>query len=632
MAEQRYQVSRPWDSQLRTADQSPKALPPNTHIADVFDRRDVGGKLLILGNPGSGKTTTMLDLAAVLIQRANDDPQQPIPVMVNLSSWQNANQSLIDWLINELKLKYGVSPKLGKTWLAQKTLLPLLDGLDELPPVRQEPVVQAINDWLQSGDGPTTLLICSRFEEYELYETQLGLNAAICLEPLTDAQLQDYLHALNSDYLWQTLHHDKELLALVRTPLLLSVTMLAQDGLDAQQWQQKPTTIARLEYLLDAYIERRLHEQIRSAEYSMASLSLAKRTRARLVWLAQNLSTSFIDSFSTEEIQSEILDWKIRRVYEVVSSIGFGVLIALIHYLLSTFLFDLISLHFFEIFEPSQGRINEESLEGFIYPYFQGVLWSGVFSGAVGTHFGFRVSRNNIEFTETISIQEIKFHSFKKWMLLGFSWGCIFMLSTSVASLGYWLNSPRLVTMYRNYSVESAQELSIQSIVQAFEYLNNLFLVYLFFLAFFWMVFWIFFGVFKGLGRKAESKVSPHQGMQQNFKLILNSFLLFCGLFMMSFLGFYLSTQEPNINLQDIFKFTFLGVFCSLLMSIASVGWPCIQHFILRLLLFRSQDIPWNYTRFLNYCTDRLLLQRVGGRYRFIHKLLQEHFAAMPLR
>ncbi|MGG6238759.1 hypothetical protein ACQ4N7_08975 [Nodosilinea sp. AN01ver1] len=30
--------------------------------------------------------------------------------------------------------------------------------------------------------------------------------------------------------------------------------------------------------------------------------------------------------------------------------------------------------------------------------------------------------------------------------------------------------------------------------------------------------------------------------------------------------------------------------------------------------------------------TDRLLLQRVGGRYRFIHKLVQEHFAAMPLK
>jgi hypothetical protein len=33
----------------------------------------------------------------------------------------------------------------------------------------------------------------------------------------------------------------------------------------------------------------------------------------------------------------------------------------------------------------------------------------------------------------------------------------------------------------------------------------------------------------------------------------------------------------------------------------------------------------------LDYCTERLLLQRIGGRYRFMHKLLQDHFAAMDL-
>ncbi|MEM6434465.1 MAG: NACHT domain-containing protein [Cyanobacteria bacterium P01_D01_bin.115] len=186
MAEQRNQVTRPWDSQIRTAEQGTKNLDPSTHIADVFDRRDVGGKLLILGNPGSGKTTTMLDLAAVLIQRANAQPDYPMPVMVSLSSWQKANQSITDWLLSELRLKYGVSPKLGQRWLAEKKLLPLLDGLDELPSERQEPVVQAINEWLQSGEGPRRLLVCSRLEEYELYAKKLALNGAVRLEPLTD--------------------------------------------------------------------------------------------------------------------------------------------------------------------------------------------------------------------------------------------------------------------------------------------------------------------------------------------------------------------------------------------------------------------------------------------------------------
>ncbi|MHC5674647.1 hypothetical protein [Nostoc sp.] len=41
---------------------------------------------------------------------------------------------------------------------------------------------------------------------------------------------------------------------------------------------------------------------------------------------------------------------------------------------------------------------------------------------------------------------------------------------------------------------------------------------------------------------------------------------------------------------------------------------------------------PGTGARFLNYCTDRLFLQRVGGRYRFIHKLLQDHFAQMEFK
>ena len=45
-------------------------------------------------------------------------------------------------------------------------------------------------------------------------------------------------------------------------------------------------------------------------------------------------------------------------------------------------------------------------------------------------------------------------------------------------------------------------------------------------------------------------------------------------------------------------------------------------------ILHRTNAIPWNYARFLNHCTERLLLQRVGGRYRFIHRLVQDRFAA----
>jgi predicted lipid-binding transport protein (Tim44 family) len=58
-------------------------------------------------------------------------------------------------------------------------------------------------------------------------------------------------------------------------------------------------------------------------------------------------------------------------------------------------------------------------------------------------------------------------------------------------------------------------------------------------------------------------------------------------------------------------------------------GKACLQHFTLRLILGIKGFIPWNYARFLDYATERVFLQKVGGGYIFIHRMLLEHFAQM---
>src|SRR5262249_19834782 len=60
-------------------------LTPGTGIADAFDQHD--GELLILGEPGSGKTTVLLDLTRTLLERAGRDESLPIPVVFTLSTW-----------------------------------------------------------------------------------------------------------------------------------------------------------------------------------------------------------------------------------------------------------------------------------------------------------------------------------------------------------------------------------------------------------------------------------------------------------------------------------------------------------------------------------------------------------------
>ncbi|MEO1445635.1 MAG: NACHT domain-containing protein, partial [Cyanobacteria bacterium J06635_11] len=61
-------------------------------------------------------------------------------------------------------------------------------------------------------------------------------------------------------------------------------------------------------------------------------------------------------------------------------------------------------------------------------------------------------------------------------------------------------------------------------------------------------------------------------------------------------------------------------------------GEACIKHGILRFILFCQGRIPWHYPRFLDYAAERIFLQKVGGGYIFIHRLLLEHFAAMPMK
>jgi Cdc6-like AAA superfamily ATPase len=81
----------------------------------------------------------------------------------------------------------------------------------------------------------------------------------------------------------------------------------------------------------------------------------------------------------------------------------------------------------------------------------------------------------------------------------------------------------------------------------------------------------------------------------------------------------------------------FFGLFYGLLSSLGFGlffgqffgGMAYLQHYLLRVLLWRNRVIPWYYVRFLEEMTDRILLQRIGGGYRFISPLLLGYFATL---
>jgi hypothetical protein len=61
------------------------SLSAPASIVEAYD--GAGSGLLILGAPGAGKSTLLRELASELIVRAEQDAAQPVPAIVNLSSW-----------------------------------------------------------------------------------------------------------------------------------------------------------------------------------------------------------------------------------------------------------------------------------------------------------------------------------------------------------------------------------------------------------------------------------------------------------------------------------------------------------------------------------------------------------------
>ena len=72
-------VEHPWDMVVQMPEREPQTVATGTTMLEFFDRAN--GALLILGAPGAGKTTMLLDLARQAIERAQTDPLSPIPVV-----------------------------------------------------------------------------------------------------------------------------------------------------------------------------------------------------------------------------------------------------------------------------------------------------------------------------------------------------------------------------------------------------------------------------------------------------------------------------------------------------------------------------------------------------------------------
>jgi hypothetical protein len=265
-------------------------------FAEAFEH--YGGCVLLLGEPGAGKTTTLLMYARDAITTRLSDPEKPLPILGLVSSWDSQAQTpLAAWLAaGYADLNASTISQLIESGRAML----LLDGLDELGSERPidpnkpdgakyDPRLRFVHMMAESlsgnGDVPqssrTSVLVTCRAQDYQTIGAKLPLNGAVTLKPLDDLQIEAYLD--EQPELRALLDSDAKLREMLRTPLLLSIFGFAY----REMTPEKRTRLAKLETagdlrdeLFQTYItERYAHEERQRGRLAFSREELVEKLR-----------------------------------------------------------------------------------------------------------------------------------------------------------------------------------------------------------------------------------------------------------------------------------------------------------------------------------------------------------------
>ena len=503
-------IANPWDVILETRDSSPQPLPEGTKVIDIFDKIGAGRTLLILGEPGSGKTITLLELTRDLVARAEEDVNLLIPVVFNLSSWAGKQQKIEDWLVEELGTKYQVHKEIREPLVKKQQLLLLLDGLDEVKEEYQNSCIAALNQFKQDYD--TELVVCSRIKDYERLSNPLKFQTAVYLKPLSLEQVGYYLRSLGTELtgLKILLKSDTVLQNLAQSPLMLNIMTLTYHQVEDLPKTEVVDERERRSQLLNDYINKMFRRYNR---YKGDKIYSEEQTRHWLIWLAQKMEQDPQGIFLIEQMQPTLLNSLLPKL---IYSIGVG----------------------------------------WIYTLLYGI--------SIGLPFWWSYGWLNA-------------------LIIGVIFGIAFGLSI-------WL----IIGLRIDFIIDEII-LAIFKLIDKLRYGKIIEQKYI----------------------KKVTTTTPNQGMKESAKRA------FIGGVFGAIIGAIMGIIQSEMLL--------IGIFFGLTFGWTTQGLACIQHFTLRLILYFNNYIPWNYARFLNYAADRIFLQKVGGGYIFIHRMLMEHFAQMQL-
>jgi len=294
-------------------------------------------RLLIVGEPGSGKTIAAYSLIEYLDETEGDER---LPLLVNLSAWEAQDDFetfLVDYLCSSVG--YEVHERaVAIAFIDSARYNLILDGLDEIPLRLREHFSERLDEYVQGLRGEVGVVVTCRTQEYEemlaAHSTGLGLVQAVEILPLTSEQLDSALAELaKADENWEAFLSQRDLTAYQRVRLLLSnplfLNLAVVGHLSPSQLLDWSTTEGELrDLVLDSYLDRTLADQ-RHYEPEDA--------RRYLTWIARFLNGDEVSPFGLKTSDYTVFDLanltppEPPRRYGLVLGLGLGLVGGPVH-------------------------------------------------------------------------------------------------------------------------------------------------------------------------------------------------------------------------------------------------------------------------------------------------------------
>lgn len=314
-------------------------------LLDLFKEGRQPKSLLIVGEHASGKSTILCRIAEVLLEKAREDEQQPVPVYFSVRSWEG--EDFKDWLKKESHNYYGTPfdkknclekilyKILGKKIyykitsdnshkvhpIEPENLVILLDHFELVKQDKQEKFIKSLNK-----HNKDNIILCSSFEAFKHYIAKdenkaannnklLEFSEAFLLKLPTSSQISEYLDSilneLNSDLankLKTLIQPGKQLENITKSLFILNLVIDNYETILKEEVPEFQDSEKLYQYILDEYIKSNLEEIDYLIEHPKEAENIIKpieksyweyikpKVMPMLKWLAQEMGGDRLSS------------------------------------------------------------------------------------------------------------------------------------------------------------------------------------------------------------------------------------------------------------------------------------------------------------------------------------------------